>query len=156
MLTGPSVTEAKMGPYLFVYEEYTGPYMNTGKVFDKVYNAVKSDGIETEKGLGIYFDNPSQVPAEKLRSQCGLVIEEKDLGKFAAVSKKYKSKKINASNSIVAEFPIRNALSYAFGPMKAYPALMKYAQKKGYAPAEAYELYDMPAGKIYFVMPIVK
>lgn len=155
-LTEPSVSEAKMGPYLLVYEEYVGPYMNTGKVFDKVYNAVKNDGIETTRGLGIYFDDPSRVPADKLRSECGVVIEGKDASKFAAVSKKYMSKKIKASDSLVVEFPIRNAFSYMVGPMKAYPALAKYARSKNYKMAGAYELYDHPAGKIFFVMEISK
>lgn len=156
LLGSPKVSEMKMGPFLFVYQEYTGPYMNTGKIFDKVYKTVRSDGIETKRGLGIYFDDPSKVPAEKLRSQCGVVIEENDFAKFASVSKKYKSKIIETADCVVAEFPIRNSLSYAFGPMKAYPALSRYAQSHGYKPAVSYELYDMPAGKIYFVMPIIK
>ncbi len=156
MLTPLAVSESKMGPYLFVYEDHTGPYMGTGKVFDKVYEAVKADGVDTTRGLGIYFDNPSEVPSDKLRSQCGLVVEEKDYQKFSAVGKKYKSKVLNSSDSVVVEFPIRNSLSYAFGPMKAYPALDKYAREKGYKISEPYELYDMPAGKIYFVAPIAK
>ncbi len=135
LLTAPKVSEMKMGPYLFVYEEFTGPYMDTGKVFEKVYAAVKADGIETKRGLGVYFDDPSKVAADKLRSQCGLVIEEENFAKFALIAGKYRSKVIRASDSIVAEFPIRNALSYAFGPMKAYPALEKYAQAKGNNPA---------------------
>jgi len=125
-------------------------------VFDKVYEAVKADGISTTRGLGIYFDDPSKVPSDKLRSQCGLVIEEKDYPAFAAVGKKYRSKVLNLSDSVVAEFPIRNSLSYAFGPMKAYPALDRYTREKGYKVSDPYELYDMPAGKIYFVVPIVK
>ena len=156
LLGEPKVSEMKMGPYLFVYEPYVGPYMNTGKVFDRVYKAIGSDGIETKRELGIYFDDPSNVPAEKLRSQCGVVIEENDFAKFASVSKKYRSKIIETADCVVAEFPIRNSLSYAFGPMKAYPALAKYAQAKGYRSAVPYELYDMPAGRIYFVMPVIK
>ncbi|MFA5104947.1 MAG: hypothetical protein WC527_07225 [Candidatus Margulisiibacteriota bacterium] len=156
VLSKPSVSETKMGPYLFVYEEYVGPYMNSGKIFDKVYKSVKTDGIETEKGLGIYFDNPSKVPADKLRSQCGVVIENKDAAKFAKISKKYKSKKIKAAKNLVVVFPIRNSLSYAVGPMKAYPALMEYAQAKGYKITGTYELYDMQAGKIFFVMEVKK
>jgi len=156
VLTEPSVSESKMGPYLLVYEEYVGPYMNTGKVFDKVYNAVKNDGIETTRGLGVYFDDPSKVPADKLRSECGVVIESKDAAKFARVSRKYMSKKIKASDSLVVEFPIRSSFSYMIGPMKAYPALGKYAQSKNYEIKGTYELYDHPAGKIFFVMEIAK
>lgn len=154
VLTKPSVSEAKMGPYLFAYEEYTGPYMNTGKVFDKVYRSLKSDGIETTRGLGVYFDDPSVVPAEKLRSQCGSIIEDKDASRFAKVARKYLIKRIKSSDSLVVEFPIRNSFSYMVGPMKAYPALGEYALAKGYKVTGTYELYDMPAGKIFFVMEI--
>lgn len=154
VLTKPSVFEAKTGPYLFAYEEYVGPYMNAGKICDKVYNSVKKDGIETTRGLGIYFDNPSLVPADKLRSQCGVVIEDKDAAKFSKISGKYRSKRIKAAENLVVEFPIRNSLSYAVGPMKAYPALAEYAQSKNYKVTGTYELYDMPAGKIFFVMEV--
>ena len=155
-LTKPSVSEAKMGPYLFVYEEYVGPYMNAGKICDKVYKSVKNDGIETTRGLGIYFDNPSKVPADKLRSQCGVVVEDKAAAKFIKVSRKYSFKKMKAANSLVVEFPIRNVLSYMVGPMKAYPALNEYVMAKGYKVGSVYEIYDMPAGKIFFVMEISK
>jgi hypothetical protein len=56
--------------------------------------------------------------------------------------------------SIVIEFPKKNMLSYMIGPIKCYPALMKYAQEKSYKMAAPYELYNNE--KILYVMEIVK
>lgn len=158
----PKVAEKEMGPYTLVYEPFIGPYSQTGKVFDKVYKELKADGIETVSGIGIYYDNPAIVKPEKLRSNCGSVVEAKDLGKLASLKNKYRVWNIPKKKCLVAEFPLRNMLSYMIGPMKAYPALMKYAGEKSYIlqkgkqMAMTFELYDMKAGKIYFVMEILK
>jgi hypothetical protein len=148
--------ESKMGPYTIAYESYIGPYGETGPVFTKVYESVKADGIETTKGLGIYYDDPGKVSADKLRSDCGIVIEQSDLAKFNKVRRKYNVKKLPQKDSIVIEFPIRNALSYFMGPMRAYPALTKYVEEKGYKFGMPYELYNEPEKKVYFIMEIVK
>lgn len=148
--------EAKMGPFLIAYESFTGPYAQTGPVFGKIFGKLEAEGIGTTRGLGIYYDDPSKVPAEELRSDCGVVIEIKDRAKFWRVSRKFRFNTIHQKDSIVVEFPIRNMLSYMFGPMKAYPALMKYAEEKGYKLALAYELYDETQKKIFFVMVIEK
>jgi len=158
----PKVTEKDMGPYTLVYEPFIGPYSQTGKVFDRVYASLEADGIRTTVGIGIYYDDPRAVKPEKLRSNCGSVIDPADKGKLAALKNKYKVWTIRKKACLVAEFPLRNMLSYMIGPMKAYPALMKAAQKKGYkiqkgkAMAMTFELYDMKAGRIYFVMEILK
>ena len=150
------IYEAKKGPYVIAFERFVGPYAKTGPVFDRVYKGLKAEGIETKRGLGIYYDDPSRVPAEELRSDCGVVIETKDLPRFRKVKHKFKVKWIPKKDSVVLEFPIRNMLSYMMGPMKAYPALMKYAKEKGYKIKMTYELYDESKKKIFFVMVIAK
>lgn len=152
----PKATEMTTGPYTYVYEEFTGDYKKSGPVFDKVYKALENEGIKTTRGIGIYFDDPKEVPADKLRSHCGIIIEKNDLNKIEELEKKYKVGHIREHDSVVVEFPIKNMLSYMIGPMKCYPVLMKYAQKKGYKMTTSFELYDEPAKKILFVMEIVK
>lgn len=148
--------ETKMGPFTIAYESFIGPYAKTGPVFARVAAALKAEGIVTTRGLGIYYDNPSQVPADKLRSDCGAVIEEKDLAKFNTIRKKFQVKEIAQKDSVVVEFPIRNALSYMVGPMKVYPELTKYVGEKKYKVTMSYELYNEPHGKAFFVMVIEK
>ncbi|MBU0686501.1 MAG: GyrI-like domain-containing protein [Candidatus Margulisbacteria bacterium] len=156
MILPLKINETKMGPYTIAYESFTGPYAETGPVFDKVYKALKAEGIGSTRGLGIYYDNPSNVPADKLRSDCGVIIEAADLAKFNKVRRKFKIKQIPQGDCVVVEFPLRNMLSYMMGPMKVYPTLMKYIQAKGYKVSMSYELYDELQKKIYFVMGITK
>lgn len=148
------VNEQGLGPYTYVYERFVGPYMDAGPVFEKVGTVLKAEGITPDKAIGIYYDDPAKVAKEKLRSDCGLVLKESDLSKVPALKKKYAVATMPKKMSMVIEFPMKNTLSYVLGPMKCYPALMKYAQEKGYKIATPYELYL--EGKTLFVMEIVK
>lgn len=154
MLVTPAVYEKEMGPFTLVYEDFTGPYKETGRIFEKVYKNLKKDGIETRRGIGIYFDNPASVPEDQLRSQCGSIVEEGDLEKLETVKDKYNIQNIERKKSIVVDFPIRNTMSYMLAPMKAYPALAKYAEERKYEMLAPYELYDMESHVIHFVMPV--
>lgn len=148
------VSEQEVGPYTYAYESFVGPYAKTQPVFDKVYSDLLKEGITTINGIGLYYDDPSKVPAEKLRSDCGSIIEAKDLGRITELQQKYKIGQLSRKLSIVVKFPIKNPLSYMIGPSKGYPALMKYAQEKGYQMAMPYELY-LPK-EIWYVMEVIK
>jgi len=152
----PKVTEQKIGPYTLVYEEYVGPYSNTGKVLTKVYNALKADKIETTKGFGIYLNDPKSTTPDKLHSLVGCVLEKKDEKKAWQLRKKYKVMTWKAKNCLVTEFPIKNDLSYMIGPMKAYPELNKAMQDKKVKLGACMELYDLPAKKTLFIFEVIK
>jgi hypothetical protein len=152
MFSKLEIKEQPMGPYILVYERFVGPYEKTGAVFDKVTKNLKAEGITTTRGLGIYFDNPKITPKDKLRSECGNIIEKKDLDKLIKIKNKFNIKKIPKNDSLVIEFPIRNTLSYMLGPIKCYPALVKYANKKNFNIKNTYEIYDVPNKKTYFVV----
>lgn len=47
---------------------HTGPYENIGPVFDRLWSFIESNGIETLRTIGIYYDNPDYTPAAQLRS----------------------------------------------------------------------------------------
>jgi hypothetical protein len=154
MFDAPTVTEQELGPYTYVYEKFVGPYWESGKAFEKVGAALKADGITHEKGIGIYYDDPSKVAKEKLRSDCGFVLKDSDLAKLPELKKKYAVAVMPKKMYMVVEFPKKNTLSYMLGPIRCYPALMRYAQDKGYKLAAPYELYLKD--KTLFVMEIVK
>jgi len=144
-----------MGPYTFVYEKHVGPYSETKKVFDRVDKKLVKAGIRAERGFGIYYDNPADVAASKLRSECGSLIEGENIEKFKKVKDDFNVKIVPRSKSIVVAFPIKNAMSYMFGPMKCYPILNKVVkEKKLKVNHAAYELYDMKKKVTYFVMPV--
>ena len=150
------IVEQQMGPYTIAYKSFVGEYSQTGAAFNDVYTALKQASIETTTGLGIYYDNPNVVAKDKLRSDCGSVISPKDASKAKNIGKDIKVKTIPQSMSMVYEFPLKNTISLMFGPLKAYPAIMKYMEAKGYKPAMMYEVYDMKANKILYVTEIKK
>jgi hypothetical protein len=156
VFTTPKVSVQKIGPYTLVYEEYTGPYSGSGPVIGRVYSALKADGIETRKGFGIYLNDPKNTTPDQLRSLLGCVLEEKDLGKAGQLRKQFKVSRWAAADCLVAEFPIRNNLSYMIGPLKVYPALNKELNARGWKMGACLELYDMPAKKILFIFQIAK
>jgi len=149
------IVEKETGPYTIAYESFVGPYAETGKVFNRVYEALQKDGIETKRGLGIYYDDPSKVDADKLRSECGVIIAKKDRAVFEEVKDKYKTKIIENANRMIAEFPKKNVLSYMIGPMKVYPQFAKYMKKMNYNESVlGFEIYDEEQKKIIFMMDI--
>lgn len=150
------LVEARIGPYTLVYEEYVGPYSGVGPVLKKVYTDLKADGIETSKAFGIYLNDPNATAPDKLKSYLGCVLEAKDLGRAKELGKKYQVMQWELKDCLVAEFPIRNDLSYMFGPLKVYPHLDRVLSEKGYEMNSCMELYDMPAKKIFFIFGVDK
>ncbi len=47
---------------------HTGSYDGIGDVFDKLWTWVSSHNVPVQRTIGIYWDNPDEVPTEKLRS----------------------------------------------------------------------------------------
>lgn len=145
-------SEMNVGPYTYVYERFVGPYKDSGAVFGKVYKELLADGVKTDRAIGIYYDNPKKVPAKELRSDCGCIINEEDFPMLPRLLEKYQAKTLPAGKRLAAEFPYRNRLSYMIGPMKVYPVLMKYVREKGLKVSQACEVYDMPEGKILYIL----
>lgn len=155
MFSAVEVKQKEMGPYKMAYQEFIGPYAQTKVAFDNVYKILTENGIENNRGIGIYYDDPSKVEASKLRSDCGSIIEKEYYDKLDVLNGKVKTKDIAKSNALVVQLPIKNVMSYMFGPMKAYPALMKHAEANNIELADmAYEVYDMPEKVIYYVFQI--
>lgn len=151
--SSPQISEQRLGPYLVVYEHFVGDYKLTGKIHQKVYDALVKEKIKPARGIGIYYDDPTKTPSSQQRSDCGSIIEEKDWRKFSKVRDKFKRKNIRRYNCLVAEFPLKNFLSYTLGAIKCYPALVKYAQEKGYKMSlPPMEIYDYSAMKIFYIL----
>jgi len=150
-----TVTEQPMGPYVIAYEHFVGPYSKTKTAFDNVYNTLIANGIDSQLGLGIYYDDPSQVSANQLKSDCGSVLTGESISKARLLDGKISIKEIEKTPCLVTTFPIKNPMSYMFGPMRAYPALAKYAKENNIVfGGLSYEVYDMPNKVIYFVFQI--
>lgn len=138
-----------MGPYNFVYEEFTGPYEQSGPVFDRVYNDLLEDGIGTTVGMGLYYDNPDETSASELYSELGAVIDDIQA---ATLPEGYSVKVVDATEYAVVKFPYRNMLSYMIGPMVVYPVLNDYFGDQESSAEYAIELYMQDS--IYYMIEI--
>lgn len=151
------VVEREAGNYVVAGMEFTGPYHKVGPVMQNVDSLIRGLSIECEKGFGIYYDNPKTTPEDKLRSFVGNVIPESDSSRIAALLEAgLRVDSIQSAPSLVVELTTRNSMAYMVGPVKAYPALTKHLEIKGYKPLMSYEIYDMPAKKTLYVMQYSK
>lgn len=151
------VTEKTTGPYFYVYKEFVGDYTKTGKVFDDVWLTLEKNKIAYHYGIGIYFDNPENTPAEKLRSHCGVSLDKGDIPRALAADKTLKAGEIKQATRAFVAFPIKNFFSYFIGPLKVYPALMEYAKANGYEEmVVGIEVYDNANKLSYYLMDLVK
>lgn len=150
------VKEQMVGPYTIAYTEFVGDYSKVWPSMDKVYLALSGVGILSATGVGIYYDDPAVISGENLRSDVWAIVVGDEITKVPQ-SAEIKIKNIGGKMSMVAEFPIKSAVSYMAGVIKVYPALKKYITEKGYSSeVPVMELYDMVAKKIYYVIEITK
>ncbi len=155
MFRSIKTTERESGPYVYAFKKYTGPYSGSGVVFNEVYNELKSAGVVSELGIGIYYDNPAVVDSSKLKSDCGSIIAEADIAKVRKISSLSIST-IPKGVFMEAEFPIKSRLSYMFGPIKVYPVFKALMDVKNYKPSPGIEIYDMKNNKIIYLMQVIK
>jgi hypothetical protein len=148
-------TEQAFGGETLIYEEHIGDYSKVSTVMDELYRRLKEeDSIETEVGFGIYYDKPGEVPKEQLRSEVGCVLPAQFVGRAEALKEKYNVKVYPVRRSVVAELPYRNGTSIMLGVFKAYPALERLVEEKGYPHHAVMERYDQANKRIQYIMPI--
>ncbi|MCF8363369.1 MAG: GyrI-like domain-containing protein [Prolixibacteraceae bacterium] len=146
------------GGETLVFKDMIGDYAKSGKLSDEVYYALLNDyEIETFKGFGIYYDNPKEVEKNKLRSEIGCIVEQKDISKVSQIKGELKTKIYPEKSYIVAEFPFKGKLSIIFGIMKVYPSIEKFVKEKGYNnDGSVMEIYDVPNKKILYRKEIIE
>lgn len=146
------VHKALQGGETVVYQSLTGDYKQSGSAMDSIYYSLKNDyQIETFKGFGIFYDNPQKVEKSKLRSEAGCIIEHTDTGRLPKLPENWKTKVLPEKEYLVAEYPYKGKMSVMASLMKVYPALNKYTKAhKLNTDGAVTEIYDIPAGKIYY------
>lgn len=80
-MTAHTVEIKELGALRLATIPHTGPYLEIGRAFETLYGVVASRGqlAPGMRMVAIYYDDPAQVPAEKLRSRAGLSVGE-DVG----------------------------------------------------------------------------
>jgi len=151
-----TLTEKETGPYRLAYSVHYGAYSGIGRVMDSVYSSLEAAGIKTTKGFGIYYDDPKSTPEKQLRSIGGCIIESGDISKLAKLGKSITTGVLPRTKGITAEIPFKGMPSVFVGLMRVYPAIADHIKSKGYKGGPIMEIYDMPAGKIIYITPILK
>lgn len=144
------ITEKETGGEVFIYKEVIGDYNQAGKITNEVYNSLLADyKIETQKGCGIYYDDPKLVDKDKLRSEVGCILEAGDIDKIGGLKSEYKIKILPFGKYVITEFPYKGFPSIIIGIIKVYPKLGEYMiENKINSPIM--EVYDIPNNKIIY------
>ncbi len=159
LFSSVNISEKNTGGEILVYQERVGSYQQSGPALAKIFSDLKNNfGINCQIGLGIFYDNPQRVAAEKLRSDLACVLPGGDAGKLEKLqsSPSFKVKRNPVIKNVVARFPYRNPLSYVLGVIKVYPKISNYLVKHNYQPAPAVEVYNPQGGYIEYRMAVVE
>lgn len=161
------VEEKAAGPFTLVYLEHKGSYSEFGDKLKEIQRLVRPLGIEEYVLFGLYYDNPKFVDDESmLRSEMGVVIDPKDLGKLKELidSKQVLMRELPKREYVSATFPYVNFISIFMGIMKVYPVFEEYAHRHaftkyeyketGYKNQYVLEIYGRET--IYYYMTKVK
>ena len=138
----------------FHYMKFQGPFSSIPSFFDRLakckINQTLADGSLT---LGIYFDDPRVVAADRLRFWLGFVGEKPT---EASDDCKRDLKSLGPTivgPSIETQMPIRHFLTPAIAPMLVYGPLHERVAQEGWTMHHPIELYDQQAARIVYVQP---
>jgi len=149
------VTERDIGPYHLVYESNTGSYRKTGPSVDAMMKLAEIRKVNPVAGFGKYYDRPDQVEESKLRSDAGIIIDDKDLAAFKELPQGVHYAQYPVTRAMVADFPLRGFLSIFLGIYKVYPALMDYQEAKKYPATYSLEIYELRNRRTVYAFPIL-
>jgi len=144
------------GTFRVAYKFGRVPYQNVTTFFKEIMEVYPKC-----KAVGIYYDDPTSVPATNLRWVVGMileingesVVEKETLDELKA--KQYRFAYFPAiKEAVVTNFPDRGALSMMIAPMKVYGAINRYNQETGISGMPAIEFYKVTDGFVEYVMPL--
>ncbi len=131
-----------------IYYKFKGPYMNSFNDFGKLMEYVQANNVPVAQNtLGVYYDDPEQVPEDQLRSEVGYILTDK-----TEETGNYKYKKIDGCKALSVWYYSMDEI------MPAYEAIGKYAEEndveiEGYS-IEIYHGFDPEEIKAEILMPI--
>ncbi len=134
-----------------IYKEHRGAYHEINKVISEVEEWAEIEKIDCPQTFGEYFDDPSRIDPDRLKSHGGCIVNAEPKSLPAHISYKYIEPKIY----LKAQFEG----SPAIGPMKVYPAiqdwLFKNSEQQNGAIIETYTVYGNGM-KTEYLVPLKK
>ena len=145
------ISEKIVGPFEIVYKEHIGDYSKVGPTMDEIYYGLKDVGIQTTKGIGVYYDDPRLTERSELRSDVGSILEPNQI--YDGYD--FKQMMIEKGSAVVAEFPYKSKMSIIFGVIRVYPKLNKYIEDNEIQAGPIIEVYDLAGGKIQYISGLI-
>ena len=146
-----TIKEIELGPFVLAYEDHVGNYSDVGKIFNRQRDSLEKEfKIKPVRYAGIYLDDPQSVPKEKLRSEIGFIIEEKNIGRLDDLKTRFKVRNLDRKKYAAALFPNRNPASIFIGIMRVYPRLGQFMKDKGFKMGYGLEIYDRSRQQVTF------
>lgn len=98
--------------------------------------------------LGVYLDNPEEVPPSECRARIGVIVDDEDAAECVLPSVTYRSQE-----TAQTQLPYFDLISVLIAVYKAYPAFSKFCKNRG-ASADEYvemiEVYDKSKRTVTF------
>lgn len=149
------VFEVAMGPHTVAYIEHVWYYKILWGPMGNLYDVLSGQNINADMWIAIFYDDPSVVEKEELRSEGGVIVDKEDFQKLDLNSDKYKIQKLEKADYAIITFPFKNKLSYIVWMIRVYPELWSYLVENNYAEnGPAIEMYDMENNLIYYMVEV--
>nr|KAG5697111.1 hypothetical protein BaRGS_002027 [Batillaria attramentaria] len=144
-----------LGAAVIAYKFGRGPYKEVGPLFTEVCTIAPDN-----KCLGIYYDDPKKVEANRLRRAVGCVLAEGDEKVDENMRHKFEKEGFKiislpyVENAVCTKFPYISIFSIFIAVSKVYPKLGVYIEEHKLCAHPFLEIYD---GKmIRFMAPLSK
>ncbi len=140
----------EMSEMQIVYYENTGPYDQAFNDFPTLMSYLQSNKIPLgAHSLGIFFDDPQQVPENKLRSEIGFLVTDK-----VKTKPPFKYKKLDACKAVSAKYTSMDEIMTAYQAISNY--IMEHKLKTAPYSIEIYYSYEEGSVDAEIFMPIVE
>ena len=147
------IEEMTMGPYSYAYVSHTGPYKDVLTPMEDLKLKLREAGFTPTRGFGVYYDDPQKIAANDLESDVGALIPENEFDKIEVNQDNFNFQTIEASDYLVAEFKIKNAVAGMFIPVKVNYVLSRYLKKNNLPyPSKVIEIFETNPDRILFLM----
>lgn len=123
MFSPVTVSDQMRGPYYIVSIAHTGSYRGISEKIETVAQMLEKKQIEHSIACGIFFDDPSVVPFDFLRSEGGFLIQDSITVDSIFIMNRIPKRKV-----VVASIEANPALAW----FKTYPALNGWIAKNSY------------------------
>ena len=121
------IVEKQMGPYYLLYKDHIGPYHKITPSIEEIETWAKQQSIPCLQSFGRFHDDPDLVEEERLRSNAGCILSDKEGQSVQALNipfpEGYRLEKLESGNYLTATFEGAPSI----GPIKVYPKARDYA-----------------------------